>query len=134
MCLVLSKSSMKWKSYRCWMVLACFTTSKPSKCSTPCQQASQIVSYIWVPPHPKQDMTKLNREGVIKCKLPPARSLISFFTPPQKKLSIWRTSQGSKLHFWDPPPPPQKCNLHSGSPPQKKNHVKGVGIFQYIPV
>ena len=94
------------------------TTSKPSKCSTPCQQASQIVSYIWVhPPHPKQDMTKLNRKGVVKCKLGPARSLVSFLTPPQKKSAIWRTSHGSNLHFWDPPP--QECNLHFGSPPKR---------------
>ena len=49
---------------------------------------------------------------VVKCKLPPARSLISFFTPPppppKKKPSIWKTSQGSKLHFRVPPRSPTK--------------------------
>ena len=72
---------------------------------------------------------------VVKCKLPPARSLISFFTPPPppKKTSIWKTSQGSKLHFRVPAGPPQKCNLHLGSPPQKKNTLRGWGSYMGAP-
>ena len=114
------------------MVLACFTTSKPSKCSTPCQQASQIVSYIYGPHPPrKAGHDKIeNREGVVKCKLGPARSLVSFFTaapPPSQKISHSEDVLEVQLTFLGPPP--LKCNLHLGSPPKRKD-VKGVEILK----
>ena len=48
----LYKYAMFGQTTHVWAIGVCcsFTTSKPSKCSTPCQQGSKIVSYIWVPP------------------------------------------------------------------------------------
>ena len=96
------------------MVLACFTTSNPSKCSTPCQQASQIVSYIYGPhpPHKAGHDKIENREGVVKCKLGPARSLVSFFTaapPPSQKISHSEDVLEVQLTFLGPPA--LKCNF-----------------------